>query len=790
MPQAAFEGLIHSAALLIAVAFVYDLLTIRHQNRQSLFELLLNGFLLGGLGMILMLSPWHFVPGIIFDTRSVLLGIAGLYFGVIPTVVAMAMTCILRLLQGGAATVTGIAVIISSGLLGIAWRRFRGEKGDISGFELYLFGVLVHVVMLALMFTLPFATAWKVLAVISLPVITIYPLATTVLGLLINFRRRREQISKELRESEERLRLALAAAHQGIYDLNIKTGAVTVSDEFARMLEYEPAEFRISFDDWVTQLHPDDRDHALAAYGEYISGYREAYSHEFRMLTRSGNWKWIHSAGEVLERDEQGQPLRMLGIHKDISEQKENAARLEYLATHDVLTGLANRVLLRDRLEHAILVARRFQKKVAVLLIDLDRFKVINDSLGHTLGDELLQKVAGRLQKSVREVDTVARLGGDEFVILLTEVVDEKDVQPIAEKILNCLARPYQLNNREITITGSLGICLYPGDGDDSENLIRHADIAMYRAKEEGNCCRFYSPGMGLGSREIMELEADLRRALERRELLLYYQPKVELATGRIIGSEALLRWQHPQRGMIPPGRFIPLAEETGMILPIGEWVLTEVCRQIGVWKKEGLAPLPVAVNLSARQFRKADLADSVHHILVEAGVEPCLLELELTESMIMHDPLAAVEIMQQLKTLGVSLALDDFGTGYSSLNYLRRFPVDCLKIDGSFINDVPGDPSAAAVAASIVAIAQSLGLTSIAEGVETREQLDFLVNCGCISFQGFLFSPAVPADEFATILCSSQRGNIRFPDGTGLNAPGGPCLCEKAVQLLGKSEP
>lgn len=758
MTQNVFEGLIHSAALLIATAFIYDLLTIRCQSRQSLYRKILTGFLLGVLGMILMLVPWRYTPGIIFDTRSVVISIAGLYFGLIPTAVAMIMTSILRFFQGGAATVTGISVIIASGMLGVAWRHFRGsDRGEFFVFELYLFGLLVHGVMLALMFTLPAATAVKILSVISLPVILIYPLATILFGSLINFRRRRELVSQKLQESEQRLRLALQASNQGIYDLNIRTGDIIISDEYARMLEYDPAEYNVTLETWVNQLHPDDREQTLMAYNEYIFGHREIYSQEFRMRTRSGNWKWIFSAGKVVKRDKQGHPLRMLGLHKDISEQKKNAARLEYLATHDVLTGLANRVLLRDRLEQSILFAQRSRRLVAILLIDLDRFKVINDSLGHDSGDELLKKVAGRLRESVREADTVARFGGDEFVILLPEVAEIKEIEPIAEKILSHLDQPYHLDGREFTITGSIGISIYPNDCADSGNLIRHADIAMYRAKEGGNCYCFYTPGMGLHSRENMELEADLRRALERRELLLYYQPKVDIGTGCIIGSEALLRWQHPQKGMISPDRFIPLAEETGMILPIGEWVLMEVCRQINVWQGENVTPLPVAVNLSARQFRNINLADSVRRILAETGIEPGLLELELTESMIMHDPETAVATMQQLKKLGVKLALDDFGTGYSSFNYLRRFPVDCLKIDKSFINDVPNDPSSTAVAASIVAIAQRLGLVSIAEGVETQEQLDFLSNCGCGGFQGFLFSAPVPGEEFSTIFRNAQ---------------------------------
>lgn len=769
MIQAAFEGLIHSAALLIATAFVYDLLTTRYQDRQNFLGKFLIGFLFGILGMILMLVPWYYVPGIIFDTRSVVISIAGLYFGLIPTLIAMTMTCALRVFQGGAATVTGVSVIIASGMLGIVWRQFRGrDRKEFSVFELYLFGLLVHGVMLTLMFTLPKATAWKVLGVISLPVLIIYPLATVFFGLLINFRHRRQQASHNLRESEQRLRLALEASCQGIYDFNISTGAIIISDEYARMLGHEPTEYRINFDTWLSQLHPDDREQTRMAYNEYISGHREAYCQEFRMRTCSGDWKWIYSTGKVVERGEQGRPVRMLGTHKDISEQKKNVARLEYLATHDVLTGLANRVLLRDRLEQSIFFAQRSRRLVAVLLMDLDRFKVINDCLGHDSGDEILKQVAMRLRESVREADTVARFGGDEFVILLAEVANIKDVEPVAEKILHCLSRPYHLCGRELTITGSLGISIYPNDDADSENLIRHADIAMYRAKEETNSFCFYAPGMGLLSSETMELEVDLRRALERGELAVHYQPKVDLATGRIIGSEALLRWHHPQKGMISPSRFIPMAEETGLILPIGEWVLMEVCRQVGIWQRQGFPPLPVAVNLSARQFRKNDLVDTMRRIFAETGTEPGLLELELTESMIMHDPEAAVATMQQLKKLGVKLALDDFGTGYSSLNYLRRFPVDCLKIDKTFIRDVPGDSSAAAVAASIVAIAQRLGLSSIAEGVETREQLDFLVECGCDGFQGFLFSAAVLGEEFSAILRSAQpiKGNACKPLG------------------------
>jgi diguanylate cyclase (GGDEF)-like protein len=463
----------------------------------------------------------------------------------------------------------------------------------------------------------------------------------------------------------------------------------------------------------------------------------------------------VRLQGRLIER---GGQRYILSSVENISEHKQAEEQLRHQATHDELTGLANRALLQDRLEQSIHYANRSRRLVAVLLLDLDRFKVINDSLGHGFGDELLCSVARRLEQTIREADTVARMGGDEFAILLAEVADVEDVGLVARKILEQLTQPYLIEGREVTVTASLGISIYPQDGTDAQTLQRNADVAMYRAKEEGNSFRFYTPEMNQRVMETLELEADLRRALDRGELLLHYQPKVNLTTGRIAGAEALLRWQHPLRGLVPPARFIPLAEETGLILPIGEWVLATACAQIRAWQDQGVAAVPVAVNLSARQFRRAVLGETIQRILRECRVAPRLLELELTESMIMQDSEAAAATMQQLKALGVTLALDDFGTGYSSLNYLRRFPVDCLKIDRSFISDVATDASAAAVATSIVAIAHSLGLNALAEGVETAEQLDFLVKCGCDSLQGYYFSRPLPAPEFTALLCEERR--------------------------------
>jgi diguanylate cyclase (GGDEF)-like protein/PAS domain S-box-containing protein len=479
---------------------------------------------------------------------------------------------------------------------------------------------------------------------------------------------------------------------------------------------------------------------------------------EARFRRKSG--EVFHGEISALKmQDEKGDPIGNIGIIRDITERKQHEEQLKHLATHDVLTGLANRALLLDRLEQSILYARRSGRLVAVLLLDLDRFKVINDSLGHDFGDKVLCAVAKRLQQVVRAADTVARLGGDEFVILLAEVAEVEDVGLVAAKILRLLAEPHRLDNREVTLTASVGISLYPRDSDEGATLIRNADMAMYRAKrDESSTFAFYSLEMNQRIHETLELEAALRLALERKEFRLHYQPKVDLKSGRVIGCEALVRWQHPQRGMVSPADFIPLAEETGLIVPLGTWVLKEACRQAKTWQTEGLPTLSVAVNLSARQFRKGDLPRLVDKILHEVGFDPRLLDLELTESMVMDNPVRAEETMRELKKLGVSLSLDDFGTGYSSLHYLRRFPVDSLKIDRSFIRDVAIDPSGASVVTSVIDIAHNLGLTAVAEGVETREQLTFLTGCGCDMFQGYLFSKPLPAEEFTNLLREGRQ--------------------------------
>ena len=441
-----------------------------------------------------------------------------------------------------------------------------------------------------------------------------------------------------------------------------------------------------------------------------------------------------------------------------LAEEIEKAkVRMAHLAQHDALTDLPNRILLNDRLGQAIALARRQGKQLAVMFLDLDRFKHINDSLGHAVGDHLLQSVAKRLTAGVRSSDTVCRQGGDEFVILLADVEHAGDAALSAQKILAALTVPHRINQRELHVTVSIGISIYPQDGQDADTLIKSADTAMYHAKEGGrNNYQFFEPEMNVQAVERHTIEGGLRRALERQEFMLHYQPKINLESGTISGVEALVRWQHPQRGLILPEQFVWIAEDCGLIVPIGVWVLREACRQARTWQDAGLPPIPVAVNISAVQFRHKDFLESLAGILKDTGLAPRYLELELTESVLMHDADFTTSVLKALKAMGMRLAIDDFGTGYSSLSYLTRFPIDSLKIDQSFLRDIThatADSDDAAIVAAVVSMGKSLHQRVIAEGVETREQLAFLQAQGCGEGQGFYFSRPVTAEELAELL-------------------------------------
>ena len=435
-----------------------------------------------------------------------------------------------------------------------------------------------------------------------------------------------------------------------------------------------------------------------------------------------------------------------LQLQEEVFERMEAEQRIWHVAHHDSLTGLPNRTLLHDRLEQALAQGQRGRHRVGVMFLDLDRFKSINDTLGHAIGDELLKHVAERLKSVVRAVDTVSRLGGDEFVIVLHEISSADDVVPVAEKILGALAAEVTIESHQLRATPSIGISIFPDDGDEVFGLMKHADTAMYHAKAAGrNNFQFFARTMNEQAAHCFTLESRLRQAIETGALLLHYQPLIDWPRRSVCGMEALLRWNDPEHGLIAPGEFIPLAEETGLILPIGEWVLAEALQQNRAWQQAGRPLLPVSVNLSPRQFRQKDLVETLRRVLVDTGQPARLLELEITETTLMHDIEETRARLHEIAAMGVRLSVDDFGTGYSSLSYLKRFPVHKLKVDQSFVRDLTVDPEDAAIAAAIVGLARSLGLDILAEGVETREQLDVLLGLGCEKFQGFLFSRPLP---------------------------------------------
>jgi diguanylate cyclase (GGDEF)-like protein/PAS domain S-box-containing protein len=458
--------------------------------------------------------------------------------------------------------------------------------------------------------------------------------------------------------------------------------------------------------------------------------------------------------------DRVGRVIGAVIVFHDVSAARAMSIQMTHSAQHDVLTSLPNRLLLNDRITQSIAVAPRQKKHIAVLFLDLDRFKYINDSLGHAIGDELLQSVAKRLLASVRSSDTVSRQGGDEFVILLSDLGRPEDAASSAQKLLLSLSSPHTLGGQELHIGGSIGISVYPADGSDAEMLIKSADTAMYHAKESGrNNFQFFTADMNRKSVERQSLEGRLRFALERGEFLLDYQPKVNLETGEITGVEALIRWQQPIRGLVPPAQFVPIAEDCGLIIPIGRWVLREACRQARAWQVAGLAPLPIAVNVSAVEFRDKGFVEGVRTILSETGLPAQYLELELTEGVLMEDAASATSVLLALKAMGIHLAIDDFGTGYSSLSYLKKFPIDALKIDQSFIHQNPTMSDKSSIVSAVIAMGRSLKLRVVAEGVETLDELMVLQGLQCDEAQGFYFSRPVAAELFADLLQKGAAG-------------------------------
>ncbi|MBY0269643.1 MAG: EAL domain-containing protein [Burkholderiales bacterium] len=555
-----------------------------------------------------------------------------------------------------------------------------------------------------------------------------------------------------LRQAEERYRGIFENAVEGIFQTTADGQYLRANPALARIYGYDsPADLMANLSNIGGQLYVNP-----AQRGEFVRQMQEhgaVKNFVSEVRRRDGSVIWITENGRAV-RDEDGKLLYYEGTVEDITENRRYQQRLEHQATHDALTALPNRSLLSDRLRQAVAYAKRYNQIVAVVFIDLDNFKLINDSLGHETGDNLLKAMSERMCENVRGSDTVARLSGDEFVILLRNEKAADDVTGTVHRIIRAICRPWRDQNQEIVVTCSAGISLYPRDGEDSATLLKYADAAMYRAKELGrNQIQFFTSEMNAAVRQRLDLQTRLHRALEQGEFVLHYQPKMDLATRTVIGMEALLRWLPPDEQMIGPDVFIPLAEESGFIVPLGEWVLREACRYTRQLHDAGFGRLQVAVNISARQFHQRDLTHRIRAVLEESGLEPEFLQLELTESLVMHDAEHFVATLEALDRLGVQLAVDDFGTGYSNLAYLKRFPVSRLKVDRAFVRDIISDPDDATIVKAVISLAHSLGLGVVAEGVETAEQLDFLAANNCDEIQGYLISRPVPPEQFELFL-------------------------------------
>jgi diguanylate cyclase (GGDEF)-like protein/PAS domain S-box-containing protein len=569
----------------------------------------------------------------------------------------------------------------------------------------------------------------------------------------------RKRSEEALRTSQLQLLEAMDLAHIVYWEFDPVAQTYVFNDPFyafyGTTAEQEGG-YLVTREDYAKRfIHPDD----IPLYYQFVEKNTlrqdiELFADiEHRIIHRNGEVRHIQARTRVI-KDDSGRIVKRYGVNQDVTERKRAGEKIQYLATHDSLTGLPNRSMFSQLLNHAIQAARRYQRQFAVLFIDLDRFKIINDTLGHEAGDQLLQEIATRLKQPLRAVDIVGRLGGDEFIILIEEVSDSSQVATVAHKVLTGIMKPITLVGQECRITASIGICMYPKDAEDEQSLMKNADVAMYLAKEEGkNNYQFYSEDIQSKSLERLSIEAQLRFALERDEFSLHYQAKVDFKTNAITGVEALLRWQNRYLGSVTPTQFIPAAEETGLIVSIGKWVMRTACAQNVAWQKQGLPVVCMAVNLSLRQLMDDNLIDDIKTALNDSGMASNLLELEITESMVMYNPARMISVLAEIKSLGARLAIDDFGTGYSYLAQIKHFPVDTLKIDRSFIRNIPQDAGDKAITEAIIAMGKTLGLNVVAEGVETGEQMNFLKDLSCDEMQGFYFSRPIMPEQFADLL-------------------------------------
>jgi len=591
------------------------------------------------------------------------------------------------------------------------------------------------------------------------------PINWHILGYRVSYMLRASGALEQLRESKAGLAHAQSLAHIGSWEWDLATGEIRCSEEVYSICCIDRC--KEGGNPILDPVHHQDRAFVQGSIDDAVAR-RSPLSFDYRILLEGGE-RTLH-AELVTVLDEVGEPVCLTGTIQDITERKHAEEQIRLLAYYDALTGLPNRRFFLQQLEQALVFANRNDRMLAVLFLDLDRFKLVNDTLGHGVGDRLLQDVADRLLRCVRRSDCLARadedcppslvsrLGGDEFTIMLSDIEHFQDVAKIARRILEAVSVPYSLEGQEVFVSTSIGISLYPFDASTASDLIRNADGAMYQAKEQGrNGYQIYDESMNAKALERIILESQLHKALKEEEFTIYYQPQVCSMSGEVVGIEALVRWNSKELGMVEPGRFLPLAEEIGLVIQIDQWVMRQACRQYKLWLEQGLPPVTLAVNISGQQFMKNELLENVTGILKESGIDPGLLELELTEGVLMAHTEKTIKTLQALKGMGVRLAIDDFGTGFSSLSYLKRFPLDVLKIDRTFIKDITTDPDDAAITVATIEMAHTLKLQVIAEGVETQPQLDFLTRNGCDLYQGYLFSRPVPPEEIARLFARAK---------------------------------
>jgi diguanylate cyclase (GGDEF)-like protein len=617
------------------------------------------------------------------------------------------------------------------------------------------------------------------------------PINATLLAYRVRYALRASRMLDDIDRHRNSLANSQRIAHLGSWAWRPASASFECSEEYQRVIGEYPLRADYQWRDILGLVHRDDADHVAQAI-DAATGAGEACAVVYRILRRDGAERTVYEQTEVF-RDDGGGVMRIEGTTQDITDRVAAEKRIRQLADYDGLTGLANRTLFSEVMQHGLHRSRRQSGNAAVLDINLDRFKRINETLGHALGDRVLQDVGRRIVESIRTSDLVgthqgevqtgvfARMGGDGFAVFLSELRHTEDAALIAQRLNEAIAQPMQCAEHELTLTASIGIAIYPDNGEDAGTLLKNAESAMHNAKRRGSGAYcFFTPAMNARALAKMDVESALRGAIERDELLLFYQARVDVQTGRMVGAEALVRWQHPRRGLVPPGEFIQVAEESGLIIPMTAWVLRAACRQLQQWQHAGLPVVPVSINFSARSFREEGLVELIAATLREFGVAPSLLEGEITESMLMQDVERAVTRLQQLRAMGMELSIDDFGTGYSSLAYLKRFPLNAIKIDRAFVKDVLSDTHDAAIASTIITLGKTMGMSVVAEGMECVEQANFLLARGCRLMQGFLFARPVAADAFALLL----RDGLVMPPGLRRDDYAAPAAMEPPLLL------